>query len=202
MSRAMGTMHERRAAAWPSRPDSRNYARRRRPSRTRLSTGTRSCSPQFESRASAAGAIVVRAQDAETACAYICDLARERSVDLVVKSKSMTTEEIHLGSALERSRGDRGGGRPGRADHPTGRRTPQSSRGSGHPQEQGRDHPAVLGEDGHRRSAPGCRGAHDDWCERICASTSCRPAWGSRARTSPSPRPGPSSWSRTKATRA
>ena len=26
----------------------------------------------FESRASAAGAIVVRAQDAETACAYIC----------------------------------------------------------------------------------------------------------------------------------
>ena len=57
----------------------------------------------FESRASAAGAIVVRAQDAETARAYICDLARERSVDLVVKSKSMTTEEIHLGPALERS---------------------------------------------------------------------------------------------------
>ncbi|MHB8869240.1 MAG: LUD domain-containing protein [Thermoleophilia bacterium] len=49
----------------------------------------------------AGGGRVKIAATAEEACAYIADLARERGVRLVVKSKSMVSEEIHLNQALE-----------------------------------------------------------------------------------------------------
>src|SRR5262249_22335443 len=57
---------------------------------------------QFESKVISRGGHVFWAEDAEQACAYICDLARRNGVGTVVKSKSMVTEEIELSAALER----------------------------------------------------------------------------------------------------
>ena len=55
----------------------------------------------FEANARTAGVQVHFALDAEAACAIILDLARKRGATLAAKSKSMTTEEIHLNPALE-----------------------------------------------------------------------------------------------------
>src|SRR5512138_2375204 len=52
---------------------------------------------QVESR----GGHVCWAEDGAAACRYITDLARARGVKLIVKSKSMASEEIHLNHALE-----------------------------------------------------------------------------------------------------
>ena len=57
---------------------------------------------QFEEKVMARGGHVFWAEDAEQACAYICDLAQRRGVKTVVKSKSMVTEEIELSQALEK----------------------------------------------------------------------------------------------------
>jgi L-lactate dehydrogenase complex protein LldF len=55
---------------------------------------------QFESNAEAHGARVVWAQDASEAAAFLLGLAKEKSARLIVKSKSMTTEEIELNERL------------------------------------------------------------------------------------------------------
>jgi L-lactate dehydrogenase complex protein LldF len=55
----------------------------------------------FERNAQTAGAIVHWARDAAEACQIITDIAKEHGVSLVTKSKSMTSEEIHLNQALE-----------------------------------------------------------------------------------------------------
>jgi L-lactate dehydrogenase complex protein LldF len=47
------------------------------------------------------GGKIIWANDGKEACHFILDLARQRGVKLVVKSKSMTTEEIHLNEHLE-----------------------------------------------------------------------------------------------------
>ena len=57
---------------------------------------------QFRARAEQAGAIVVEAETAEEAAAYIAGICRQRGIDLVVKSKSMVSEEIELNERLER----------------------------------------------------------------------------------------------------
>src|SRR5829696_5368870 len=56
---------------------------------------------EFVSNAEARGAQVHWARDAAEANAIICGLAAEREARIVVKSKSMTTEETHLNDALE-----------------------------------------------------------------------------------------------------
>ncbi len=56
---------------------------------------------QFEHRARQAGAVVHYAATAAEASRLVCDLAEEVGDPLVVKSKSMTTEEINLTPALE-----------------------------------------------------------------------------------------------------
>jgi L-lactate dehydrogenase complex protein LldF len=56
---------------------------------------------QFERNVLANGGHVFWAETAEDACAHILQLARQHRVEKVVKSKSMTTEEIHLNDALE-----------------------------------------------------------------------------------------------------
>jgi len=56
---------------------------------------------QLESRIAALGGTVHWASDAVEARRIIADLVRTRGVRRVVKSKSMTTEEIHLNRALE-----------------------------------------------------------------------------------------------------
>lgn len=54
----------------------------------------------FEARATAAGASVHWARDAEEANRIIADIAASHGATLAVKSKSMTTEETHLNRAL------------------------------------------------------------------------------------------------------
>src|SRR6266478_395285 len=56
---------------------------------------------EFTANAEAAGAQIHWARDAAEANDIVKRLARERGARLVVKSKSMTTEEIHLNAALE-----------------------------------------------------------------------------------------------------
>lgn len=47
------------------------------------------------------GGHVHHAEDGEAACRIIADIARERGAARITKSKSMTSEEIHLNAALE-----------------------------------------------------------------------------------------------------
>ena len=58
--------------------------------------------PQFIEKVRERGGTVFCAEDAQSARDYIANLAVERGVRSVVKSKSMTTEEIHLNGALEK----------------------------------------------------------------------------------------------------
>jgi L-lactate dehydrogenase complex protein LldF len=56
---------------------------------------------QMERNVEARGGKVIWAKDGAEACAFIQKLARDRGVKIIVKSKSMTTEEIHLNEHLE-----------------------------------------------------------------------------------------------------
>lgn len=58
---------------------------------------------QFISKLRSRGAHVHLAHDAEDARQYICNLAKEKNAKTIVKSKSMTSEEIHLNGALEKN---------------------------------------------------------------------------------------------------
>lgn len=55
----------------------------------------------FAERATAAGSQIHWAQTGQDAVDIVLDIARQRGVKLVTKSKSMATEEIHLNEALE-----------------------------------------------------------------------------------------------------
>lgn len=71
-----------------------------------MKDGVRENSPayvaEFTRNAEAAGAKVFLAKSAEEANSYIAELAKARGVKLVVKSKSMASEETHLNLALEK----------------------------------------------------------------------------------------------------
>jgi L-lactate dehydrogenase complex protein LldF len=56
---------------------------------------------QFKAQAEAAGAIVYEAHTAEDANRYIYDLCLSKGIDLVVKSKTMVSEETELNPYLE-----------------------------------------------------------------------------------------------------
>ena len=56
---------------------------------------------QLEKNVEARGGKVIWAKDGAEACAFIQKLARDKGVKVIVKSKSMTTEEIHLNEHLE-----------------------------------------------------------------------------------------------------
>lgn len=58
---------------------------------------------QFEEKVTARGGHVFWAANSEEACEYVKNLATRLNVRTVVKSKSMVTEEIHLGPALEKA---------------------------------------------------------------------------------------------------
>ncbi len=55
----------------------------------------------FADNAEANGAKIHWARDAKEACSIVTALVKERGAEMVVKSKSMLTEEIHLNAALE-----------------------------------------------------------------------------------------------------
>jgi L-lactate dehydrogenase complex protein LldF len=57
---------------------------------------------EFESNFSKRGGKVIWAQDAEEAISEIYDILKRVNAKTIVKSKSMTTEEIHLNHALEK----------------------------------------------------------------------------------------------------
>ena len=59
---------------------------------------------QVEERVTALGGKVIYARDGGEAIEFIAELARQRQARLIVKSKSMTTEEIELNEGLERER--------------------------------------------------------------------------------------------------
>lgn len=56
---------------------------------------------QFAAAAERHGTHVHFAADADAACQIICDIARGSGARLAVKSKSMTSEEVHLNDSLE-----------------------------------------------------------------------------------------------------
>lgn len=56
---------------------------------------------EFRAHAEAAGATVVEVETAQDALDYITEICRERGIELVVKSKSMVSEEIELNHHLE-----------------------------------------------------------------------------------------------------
>jgi L-lactate dehydrogenase complex protein LldF len=56
---------------------------------------------QFEANVVAHGGKVIYARDGEEAAQFLIELAKKNDARLVVKSKSMTTEEIHLNDRLE-----------------------------------------------------------------------------------------------------
>ncbi len=56
---------------------------------------------QFKAQAQASGAIVYEARTAKDANAYIYDLCQRKGIDLVVKSKTMVSEETELNHYLE-----------------------------------------------------------------------------------------------------
>ncbi len=58
---------------------------------------------RFTEQAEAAGATVFRARSPEEARDYILSVARRKNARLVVKAKSMASEEIHLNPALEQA---------------------------------------------------------------------------------------------------
>ncbi len=58
---------------------------------------------QFIANAEAAGTIIYRAKTAADANRYITELAKKKGAKLAVKSKSMVSEETHLGAALEKA---------------------------------------------------------------------------------------------------
>jgi iron-sulfur cluster protein len=101
MSRAMKTMRERRAAAWPSPARFEQLRAKARDIKEAAVENQERLLAEFERKAAAAGAVVVNVTTPEEAREYIVELARARSVRQVVKAKSMTSEEIHLGPALE-----------------------------------------------------------------------------------------------------
>jgi L-lactate dehydrogenase complex protein LldF len=57
---------------------------------------------QMEKNVEARGGKVIWARDGAEACAFIQKLAHDKGVKIAVKSKSMTTEEIHLNDHLEK----------------------------------------------------------------------------------------------------
>ncbi|HXX79373.1 MAG TPA: LUD domain-containing protein [Ktedonobacteraceae bacterium] len=56
---------------------------------------------QFKTNAEAAGAVIYEARTAEDANRYIYDLCQRKGIDLVVKSKTMVSEETELNPYLE-----------------------------------------------------------------------------------------------------
>ena len=87
---------------------------------------------EFVSRLEARGTKVFWAPGAQEARDYIVGVARQHKVRSIIKSKSMTAEEIHLNDALEKAGFEVGGIRPGRIHRPASRRAAVSHRVSGH----------------------------------------------------------------------
>ncbi len=103
LRRATDLFAERRAAAVGSVPDWEELRERARRIKEESLAHLDRYLEEFESKARAAGARVHWARDGLEACALVAGIAREAGATHLVKSKSMTSEEIRLNHALERS---------------------------------------------------------------------------------------------------
>lgn len=87
---------------------------------------------QFKAQAEKRGVHVHRAATAEEANAIIARIARENSVKRVIKSKSMTAEEIELNPLSGKRRAYRGRDGPWRMDYPAAQGTALTHGHAGH----------------------------------------------------------------------
>ncbi len=92
---------ERRKAAVASLPDWEDVRERARAIKAEVLLSLDRYLDQFVQNTEAAGTKVHWARDAKEACEVIGGIARDRGATRLVKSKSMTTEEIGLNEALE-----------------------------------------------------------------------------------------------------
>jgi L-lactate dehydrogenase complex protein LldF len=103
LTRATDLFAERRAKAIGSVPDWERLREQARAIKAHTPAHLDRYLEEFASQASAAGAEVHWARDAREACALVAALAQRAGAKRLVKSKSMTTEEIGLNAALARA---------------------------------------------------------------------------------------------------
>lgn len=101
LERAMTALDERRSNAFASDFDFEAARARARAIKEEAICRNDELLDEFERSISGLGGHVFRANTARDARLYISRLARNRGVRLVVKAKSMTSEEIHLNEELE-----------------------------------------------------------------------------------------------------
>jgi L-lactate dehydrogenase complex protein LldF len=104
LNRACGHIGRMRTKAFQEFPEGEALRTRAHQIKAGVMDHLESYLEQLEASAKALGVRVHRSADAEDARRYILDLVRSREVSLVVKGKSMTTEEIGLNQELEESR--------------------------------------------------------------------------------------------------
>ena len=92
-----------RAQALARMPGSASFRQEVREIKAKCTANLDDLLPRFVAQAEARGARVFLAPTGEAACRYVLDLARARNARLVVKSKSLTTEEIELNHPLEQA---------------------------------------------------------------------------------------------------
>ena len=101
LRRAMATLYERRRTAWAGDIDFEGLRDRARRLKEQALARNDELLDRLEARVTAAGGHLVRAATAAEARDYIVRLATDRGVRTIAKSKSMTSEEVHLNHALE-----------------------------------------------------------------------------------------------------
>jgi len=102
LQRATGTLSERRKAAIAELPEWDALRARARAVKAEVLSRLDHYLEEFVARAQEAGATVHWARDGARACAIVAEIAAGLGRPTIVKSKSMTTEEIHLNEHLER----------------------------------------------------------------------------------------------------
>lgn len=106
LRRATGLFGERRETAIADVPDWEALREQGRAIKEEVLFNLDRYLEQFESNAQRQGITVHWARDAKEACGVIVRLAKAARAKTVVKSKSMTSEEIHLNAALARAKVD------------------------------------------------------------------------------------------------
>ncbi len=140
----------------------------------------------------ARGGHVCWAEDGAAARRYIVDLARDRGVKLIVKSKSMAAEEIHLNQALEAAGLEVAETDLGNISSSWRARPPRTSSRRPSTRPASRSPSCSSGAWACR-----LRWMFPPWRARParrCGSASSRPRWASAASTSASPTAARSHW--------
>ena len=101
LKNATSLFGERRKAAASSLPNWEELRNQARATKDEVLSHLDKYLEEFVRTAESRGARIHWARDAAEANAIICRLAAERKARVIVKSKSMTTEETHLNTALE-----------------------------------------------------------------------------------------------------